>query len=144
MEKVLIDTNVLSAMLFEDELKFFVETLPASISAIAYMEMIQGTKPKRYIRDIEAYLRQYPIVYPSQNTFALAIDLLRTHSATQGLRLPDALIAASCLEGGFMNLTFNTGDFEFIKGLTLYDLSQLPGIIASRIVQEKQSKKPKR
>lgn len=140
METLLIDTNVLSAMLVEDELKFYVESRPAAISCVAYIEMIQGTKPKRYIDAIERYILQYPIIYPEPSTCALAIDLIKIHSSVRGLRLPDAIIAALCLERNFVNLTFNVSDFDFIEGLKLFDIQTLSGKIASRIVGEKRKK----
>lgn len=49
-----------------------------------------------------------------------AIDLIETYSKSHGLRIPDALIAATAICSSMELLTHNVRDFRFIERIRLY------------------------
>ncbi len=116
----LIDTNVLIRILKGDlALKKFVENLSAAIDSVIYLELIQGAKDKKEVTEIEKYLQRFTIFHFSENVSKQAILLIRIYSKSHGLMLPDAIVAATCLENDLTLLTFNVRDFRFIKNLKI-------------------------
>lgn len=99
------------------------EWLQNQLPAISIVTRIEVLGFHRLRPDEDMLLRvllsafdEYPI---SSQTAALAIDLRRQRKMTLG----DALIAATCLERGLKLATRNTGDFDWIAGLTVDALS---------------------
>lgn len=66
-------------------------------------------------------LRQIPIDGPIAT---LAEELLRRYSH-RGLRIPDALIAATAMVRKAVLVTFNQRHFRFIEGLSLFPIERL-------------------
>lgn len=120
MATVLIDTDVFIRIFRGDAtLKQKVDALDAGVSLIVVLELLQGCRNARQMRDTEAYLTnftQFPLT-PASST--RAVDLVRAYSRTTNLRLADALIAATCLEHNLPLLTFNLKDFRAVQGLAL-------------------------
>ena len=120
MATVLIDTDVFVRIFRGDaSLKQKVDALDAGVSAIVYLELLQGALNKRQARDTEAYLARFALLHLTPSISARAIDIVRSYSQTSGLRLADALIAATCLEENLPLLSFNIKDFRQVQGLTL-------------------------
>ncbi len=118
MNEFLIDTNVFSRI-FKGDLQVtqFVESLESVIDATIYIECLQGSKSNQEKRVIEKYLRKFPLLPITPESSITAIELIRTYSNSHGLLLPDGLIAATALENDLTILTYNIGDFQFIKDL---------------------------
>ncbi len=120
MNEHLLDTNILSKIFYGNvDVKNFVDSLNAGIETIVYIECIQGSISNSDKRRIKGSLQKIKF-YPLTNDIAQkAIELIDTYSNSHGLLLADAVIAATALEYDLTLITYNTKDFQFIKGLKL-------------------------
>ncbi len=89
----------------------------------AYIECIQGSKSNYEKRFIKKYLDNFPLLLITPDISQLAIDLIDFYSNSHGLLLPDTLFAATALENNLTVLTYNIGNFKFIKDLKWQKLS---------------------
>ncbi len=120
MTGYLIDTNVFSEVFKGNaEVKSLIEDLENSIDVTVYVECLQGSKAKREKQIIRKYLSHFKIFYQTPDISKRTISLIDQYSNSYGLLLPDAQIAAVCLEYDLTLLTYNVGDFKFIAGLKL-------------------------
>jgi len=118
MADFLIDTNVFSRVFTGDKaVKEFIETLPAAVCTVVYVECLQGSKSNREKRIVESYLARFELCHLTADASTRTIDLIRTYSNTHGLLLADALIAATCLKRNLTLVTYNVNDFQFVQGL---------------------------
>ena len=118
MAEHLPDTNIFIAIFKGDaKLKTLIESCDSAINTIVYLELIQGAKNKTDINKIEKYLMQFELIHFDKATSQRAIELVRNYSKSHGLMLPDAVVAATCLENTLTLITFNNKDFRFINGL---------------------------
>jgi len=120
---VIVDSDVFIAAMRKNEMA---ETLLRKygsnirLSAITVLELFVGAKTTAQKKAIENILKDHEIVLIDKSISTLAIKLVKAHNShSRSLFLPDALIAATCLEHNAPLLTFNTKDFKFIKGLKL-------------------------
>jgi hypothetical protein len=114
----LIDTNIFFAIFKGNAaLKTLVESHESAIEATVYIECLQGSKANREKLVIKKYLSRFPLLYHTPQISQQAIALIDRYSNTHGLLLPDAQIAAVCLEYDLTLITYNISDFKFIKGL---------------------------
>jgi predicted nucleic acid-binding protein len=114
----LTDTNVFSEIFKGSaDVKRFVEGFENSVDTTVYVECLQGSKDNREKQIIKKYLSRFPIFYHTPDISKQTIALIDRYSNSHGLLLPDAQIAAVCLENDLTLITYNVGDFKFIKGL---------------------------
>lgn len=114
----LIDTNILFEIFKKNEnIKNFVESLDNSVDTTVYVECLQGSKKDIEKIKIKKYLSRFPILYHTPDISKRTIALIDQYSNKYGLLLPDAQIAAVCLEYDLTLITYNVGDFKFINGL---------------------------
>lgn len=118
----LLDTNIVSKLLTGDvDLKSSLTGKKVCISTIIYIELIQGAIKKHYRESLKkriSTIHCYPLTPEISN---LGIELIDKYSASEGLFLPDGLIAATAIEHELTLVTFNIKDFKFIKGLTVIE-----------------------
>ncbi len=120
MADYLPDTNIFIGVFKGDEkLKNLIESSDSAINTIIYLELIQGAKNKIELERIEKYLVLYELLHFDKVTSERAIKLVRDYSKSHGLMLPDAIIAATCLENNLTLITYNVKDFRFISGLRI-------------------------
>lgn len=118
MAEHLSDTCIFIAIFKGDaKLKALVESSGSALNTIVYLELIQGAKNKAEVGKIEKYLNRFELIHFDKSVSQKAIELVRTFSKSHGLMLPDAVIAATCLENDLTLITFNTKDFRFIGNL---------------------------
>jgi len=121
VDEKLADTNIFIKIFRGDaDLKKQVESLNVAINSIVVLELLQGSKDKAELRQIEKYLARFNIVHFNENISKKAIELVKTYSKSHDLLLADAIIAATCLEKDMELMTFNIRDFKFIKDLKLF------------------------
>ena len=121
MDEKLADTKIFIKIFRGDaDLKKQVESLNVAISSIVVLELLQGSKDKAELRQIEKYLAHFNVVHFNENISKKAIELVKTYSKSHGLLLADAIIAATCLEKDLELMTFNIRDFKFIQDLKLF------------------------
>ena len=114
----LTDTNVFSEIFKgDDDLKRFVESFENSVDTTVYVECLQGSKGRREKQIVRKYLSHYAIFYHTPDISKQTINLIDKYSSSHGLLLPDAQIAAVCLEYDLTLITYNVSDFKFIRGL---------------------------
>lgn len=119
MKRLLVDTNVLIEIWRSGYEGWEILGFSSNyVSTVTYIEFLQGansrqrTKAEKFLVGFE-HLRIEPAVCDT------ALELIRKHSERDGMRLADALIAATCLEHELILLTTNRRHFEPINGLKL-------------------------
>ena len=97
------------------------ETENIHISAITYMELVQGASNKSKVRLVERLLQAFNIriLELNENISIIARLLIKQHAQSHALTLGDALIAATAIQSNFELITANYRDFHFIDGLEL-------------------------
>ena len=118
MPDVLVDTDI-----FIDHLRGAAELKPGRhrlhYSVITRAELFAGATATDLAARVLAPFREIPV---DRAIAERAGRIRREH----GLRIPDALIAATALEQGCSLATRNTKDFGTVRGLRLRALSQRP------------------
>lgn len=120
---MLFDTNIFIYLEKQDSkaIKLIEETESIHISAITYMELIQGASNKNKARLVERLLQAFNIhiVELSENISIIARLLIKQYAQSHALTLGDALIAATALQANLELVTANYRDFRFIEGLEI-------------------------
>jgi predicted nucleic acid-binding protein len=118
---VLFDTNIFIYLEKQNSraIKLIEETENIHISAITYMELIQGASNKNKARLVERLLQAFNIriLELSENISIIARLLIKQHAQSHALTLGDALIAATAIQANLELVTANYRDFRFIDGL---------------------------
>jgi predicted nucleic acid-binding protein len=91
------------------------------LSAITLMELYFGALNKREMAKIKNRLEKLKVYSLEKEVSDTALNLIEKYSKSHGLRIPDALIAATAICKGVELLTYNLKDFRFIKEITLYN-----------------------
>ncbi len=91
------------------------------VSAIAYMELLQGASNREELHTIRLYIQKnFSEVAPvTEEVTHQAVRLMERHALPHGLRVADALIAATALVRGLPLATANERHYRPIKGLKL-------------------------
>src|SRR5687768_16146619 len=112
MAEHLIDTNVFTKFFLGDiSVKRFLGNVNACTNAIIFIELIQGSIKKQKRELVKKHISNYPCYHLTPQISLKAIELIDTYSASKGLALADALIAATALEHDLILVTYNTKDF---------------------------------
>lgn len=119
MKRILVDTNVLVEMWRNPRSgPPVLQQSSKSINTITYIEFVQGTR-LRDKQKAKEFLQIYDHLRLDAATCDTAIQLIEKHSETDGLRLADALIAATCLVHDLELVTLNRRHFQKIANLKL-------------------------
>jgi predicted nucleic acid-binding protein len=94
---------------------------PWQISVVTYIELAQGCRNKAELERLKNGFAQQPtnILPITKAESELAMKLIDRHALSDGLKLADALIAATALELGVPLLTGNIKHFGAVAGLSL-------------------------
>lgn len=120
---MLFDTDVLiwlfrgnsqSAEVVEAELE-------RQISIITYMELIQGAKNKQEARTIRSFLKEYgfELLALTENIGHRAAIYIDEYSLVSGLRMADALVAATALENRTALCSGDYGHYKALKDIEI-------------------------
>jgi predicted nucleic acid-binding protein len=92
-----------------------------SISAVTYMELVQGMRNKDELRVLRSTLRTRgaPVVPIDETISARAVFYCEEHFHSGGLRLADALVAATAVVQNAPLLTANIRHYRMIPDLIL-------------------------
>jgi predicted nucleic acid-binding protein len=90
-----------------------------SISVISLMELLQGARDRRELRLIKEFLRDFGFrTLPlTENIGHRAVIYMEQHALRSGLRVADALIAATAVEHSRPLLSGDSRHFRTIAGL---------------------------
>ena len=120
---MIIDTDVLIWLLRGDrKAAAAVDRAEArALSAVTYMELIQGARDKGELLAIKALLidLQLRLLPLSENIGHRASIYMEEYGLASSLSMADALIAATAVEAGEPLLTGNAKDFRAIRELDL-------------------------
>lgn len=88
-----------------------------AISAVTYMELVQGVRNKQELRSIRSFLADLhiPTLPLTENIGHRATIYLEEHALSGGLTMADALIAATAMEH---TLSLCTGNMKHFKCVT--------------------------
>ena len=94
---------------------------PVEISAVTYMELVQGMRNKDEFRLLRRTIheREWRTIPLSENISHRATVFIETHALSHGLQLADALIAASAVETGTSLVTANIKHYKVIPDIKL-------------------------
>lgn len=92
-----------------------------ALSSLVMMELFQGCRHASEFEDVETFRSQNiaRILDPDGPICQRAVALIKRHAVPDGLRLVDALIAATALEHGYALATANLKHYRAIAGLRL-------------------------
>ena len=115
---MLVDTDVLIWLLRgRGSAKAAIEACPSvELSAITYMELLQGTRSNAELRKLRQTIRRsdWRILPLTEAIGHRATSYIERFGLSHGLRLADALIAASTVEAGGALLTGNARRYRCI------------------------------
>ncbi len=122
MPNVLVDTDVLvdftrGHQIAAETLEIHGAVAALHVSAVSAMELLCGCANKTEQRKVERLLSRFHVEELGADVGLRARELLRVYSLSHGLRIPDALIAATALENKWRLLTGNVKDFKFIESV---------------------------
>lgn len=121
---MLVDSDVLIWYLrgHENAAQFLNALAEFEVSAVSYMELVQGCRSKQELERLKKDFaaRQTTILLVTEPICARAVALVEAHFLGDGVRMPDALIAATALEHQLALVTANTKHFRTIEGLQLH------------------------
>ena len=88
---------------------------------MTYMELVQGVRSKQELRLLRLTIQRnaWRILPLTENIGQRATVYLENYALSDGMRLADALIAASAVESGAMLLTGNERHYKCVRGLAL-------------------------
>ena len=94
---------------------------PFAISAVTYMELVQGMRNARELKNLQADLTLWQVTtLPINKAISeRAVKLVEEHFLAHHLQLADALIAATAIEHKLAIVTSNTKHFRVVKTLKI-------------------------
>jgi predicted nucleic acid-binding protein len=122
---VIIDTDILIWYFRGDEAaRRFLTRVPfpeRAVSALTVMELVQGCHDRRETQDTADFVSENlaAVLHPNEVISRLALRLLELHALGAGLRVVDALIAATALDARVALATANVRHYRVIGGLSL-------------------------
>jgi predicted nucleic acid-binding protein len=93
-----------------------------AISAVTYMELVQGMRNKQELKNLKKALKQWGVktIYINSEISALAIFYVEEYFLSHSMQLADALIGATCMNYGMTLYTANDKHYKTIKDLDIY------------------------
>ena len=117
----LIDTDILIDVSKGNRpaIEFLDGLSDSKISIISAMELVVGARNKKEVTAIDEFLSNYERLLVNDEISVKALELIKHHSLTDGLSIPDAFIAATAVSKNLVLTTKNTKHFKVIKGIKL-------------------------
>lgn len=120
---MIVDTDVLIWYLRGNEKarKMIDELTSFSISAVTYMELVQGMRNQNELVQLRRALRNWKveILYVNEEISAKAMFLVERHFLSDSIQLADALIASTALTNGMSIVTANDKHYKVVKQLEI-------------------------
>lgn len=92
-----------------------------SVSVVTYMELLQGARDGREVRDIKSFLKelQFALLPLTENIGHRASIYMEEYGLTISMSMADALIAATAMENNQPLITGNAKHYKAVKDLEL-------------------------
>lgn len=120
---MIFDTDVLIWLLRGDRgaARLMESQSDRAASIVSAMELVQGARTRDEIKVIHQFIRQSGIrLLPVNESIShVALSLIEAYGLGEGLRVADALIAATAREAAWPLATGNARHFKAIAGLEL-------------------------
>ena len=120
---VLLDTDVIIWYLRGNKKAYdLIHSLNVfAISAVTYMELVQGMKDKTELRQLKRTLKQWNVktIYMNEEISALALFYVEEYFLSHSMQLADALIAATSSNYGLVLNTANDKHYKIINDLEI-------------------------
>jgi len=120
-DSMIFDTDVLVWFLRGDSaaVRLIESQSERAISVVTAMELLQGARSRGEIKEIHQFIQQSRIrlIPVNESISHVALSLLEAYALGQGLRVADALIAATAREAALPLATGNARHFKAIAGL---------------------------
>ena len=120
---VLIDTDVLIWFLRgRDSARDAIGKCPSvELSAVTWMELVQGVRDKEEIGMLRRTMRlnEWRMVPLTENISHRATSYVESYALSDGIRVADALIAASAVQSGTSLMTANVRHYKCIPDIEL-------------------------
>ena len=120
---MLVDTDVLIWFLRgrDSARRAIAEGRSVEISAVTYMELVQGVRSKEELRLLRLTVQRngWQILPLTADIGHRATIYIENYALSDGMGLADALIAAAAVESGAVLLTGNERHYKCVPGLTL-------------------------
>jgi len=121
---ILCDTNIIIEALKNNQSVIeSIEEIGISniaISSVTVMELYYGARNKSELKMIKRHLSSIQIFHIDDEISITASDLIERYAKSHGLKIPDALIAATSIIQDVQLFTLNTKDFKFIENIKLW------------------------
>ncbi len=122
---MLIDTDVLIWYLRgnQEAYKIINNSNGFFISAVTYMELVQGLRNKRELNSLHKaiYIWNAKILHISEEISSKAMFFVEQYFLSHSIQLADALIGATSITYGCPLLTGNTKHYKAMKGLQIME-----------------------
>jgi predicted nucleic acid-binding protein len=94
---------------------------PIRLSAVTYMELVQGMRDKHELTILRRALsrRKIPVLSIDEHISGRAVLYVEEHFLAHSLRLADALIAATAVEHGLPLATANVKHYRVVQELEI-------------------------
>lgn len=126
MNDVLLDSDILIDFSKKDpfvteRLEELQKASACYLSIISYMELLIGARNKEESRIITSFLERggFGIIHINLTISYKAVDLIKSFALSHGLKIPDALIAATALDENLSIYTRNLKHFCHIPNLKI-------------------------
>ena len=120
---MLIDTDVLIWFLRgrSSAREALAQCRPVELSAVTYMELVQGVRDKSELRMLRRTIRLngWRILPLTEDISHRAVMYVEGYALSDGLRVADALIAASAVQSGAALMTANSRHYQCIPDIEL-------------------------
>ncbi len=129
---MIVDTDILIWYFRGDEAaRRFLTRVPfpeRTVSALTVMELLQGCRDQRETRDTTVFVSENlaAVIHPDEAISRRALQLLERYAQRAGLRVVDALIAATALEHRVALATANVRHYRAITGLSVVGFRPAP------------------
>ena len=122
---ILIDTDIIIWNMrgHQKAADFLSENLGFSISAVTYMELLQGLRNKTELKLLRQALHQWQaqIINLDQRISSRASFMVETYCLSHGQQMADALISATAIEHNLPLASANLKHFQFLDNLMLVE-----------------------
>jgi hypothetical protein len=92
-----------------------------AVPSVVVMELLQGCRSRAEAGPVRDFLAENfaVVLYPNEVIARRAEDLIVEHAASHGLRVGDAIIAATAIENDAILATGNARHYRAVRGLRL-------------------------